>query len=120
MYGAEIWDPLTAKDKKSLESVQYFAVKICCKTWNSSYEDLLKCSGFFVTVSGKMTPEIRQKIVNKFVFFPSDLTIHQSILAISLHQLIVPFAIITLSFLIVFVVELITFRYFKFYIVSII
>ena len=34
-YGCVIWDPHFKKDKKLLESVQYFAVQIATKTWSS-------------------------------------------------------------------------------------
>ena len=34
-YGCVIWDPHFKKDKKLLESVQYFAIQIATKTWSS-------------------------------------------------------------------------------------
>ena len=34
-YGCVIWDPHLKKDKKLLESVQYFAIQITTKTWSS-------------------------------------------------------------------------------------
>ena len=34
-YGCVIWDPHFKKDKKLLESVQYFGIQIATKTWSS-------------------------------------------------------------------------------------
>ena len=39
-----VWDPYLVKDVDLLESVQKFALKVCCKQWSSSYQDLLELS----------------------------------------------------------------------------
>ena len=40
-YAVPVWDPHLCKDINALESVQRFATKICTKSWNTSYQDLL-------------------------------------------------------------------------------
>ena len=43
-YCACVWDPYLVKDVHQLESVQKFALKVCCKQCSSSYQDLLELS----------------------------------------------------------------------------
>ena len=43
-YAVQVWNPHLAKDIKKLESVQNFALRMCMKRWDSSYEDLLDAS----------------------------------------------------------------------------
>ena len=40
-YGCAIWDPYTRKDINQFEGVQKFALRVGCKQWSTSYEDLL-------------------------------------------------------------------------------
>ena len=40
-YAAQLWDPYKKKDMDNLESVQKFACKVCLKTWDMNYEDML-------------------------------------------------------------------------------
>ena len=41
-YASVIWDPHLAKDIKMLEDVQKFALRVCSKNWNATYESLLE------------------------------------------------------------------------------
>ena len=41
-YACQIWDPHLIKDKKSLEGVQKFGLKLAAHQWDCSYEDLLE------------------------------------------------------------------------------
>ena len=43
-YAAIAWDPFLKKDITALESVQKFALKVCTKSWDISYESLLSKS----------------------------------------------------------------------------
>ena len=36
-YATQVWNPFLIKDIHKLESVQKFALKMCCKHWDSSY-----------------------------------------------------------------------------------
>ena len=40
-YGCAVWDPYTKNDINQLEGVQKFVLRVCCKQWSTSYEDLL-------------------------------------------------------------------------------
>ena len=37
----DVWDPHLSKDKQELESVQQCACKVCTKSWNDAYSDML-------------------------------------------------------------------------------
>ena len=41
----QVWSPYLAKDIQKLESVQKFALKVCLKKWNCSYDEFLRESG---------------------------------------------------------------------------
>ena len=43
-YASQVWDPYLQKDIKLLKGVQNFALRICSKNYDSSYEDLLDTS----------------------------------------------------------------------------
>ena len=43
-YASQVWDLFLIKDIRMLESVQKFALKVCCKNWDSSYDDNLQQS----------------------------------------------------------------------------
>ena len=40
-YATQVWDPFLIKDIHKLESVQKFALKICCKHWDTSCSENL-------------------------------------------------------------------------------
>ena len=40
-YAAQVWSPYTVKDIELLEKVQRFALRICSRNYNLSYEELL-------------------------------------------------------------------------------
>ena len=44
-YAVQVWSPYLVKDIQKLESVQKFALKVCLKKWNCSYDELLCESG---------------------------------------------------------------------------
>ena len=41
-YACQVWDPHLAKDKKAIEDVQKFALKVVTSKWDSSYDELLE------------------------------------------------------------------------------
>ena len=43
-YATQVWDPFLIKDIHKLESVQKFGLKMCCKSWDSSYSENLQQS----------------------------------------------------------------------------
>lgn len=40
-YCCYVWSPHCMKDVKAVENVQYFALKMACKSWNAHYTDLV-------------------------------------------------------------------------------
>ena len=40
-YANQVWDPYLVKDCKLLEDVQKFACKVCLKSWNTTYDEML-------------------------------------------------------------------------------
>ena len=40
-YGCQVWDPHLAKDKKALEDVQKFGLRLAFHRWDASYNELL-------------------------------------------------------------------------------
>ena len=40
-YANQVWDPYLVKDCKLLEDVQKFACKVCLKSWNTTYDEIL-------------------------------------------------------------------------------
>ena len=40
-YAAQVWDPHLRTHINSLERVQKFALRMCCKNWNEPYDALL-------------------------------------------------------------------------------
>ena len=40
-YAVPVWDPYLIKHSELLEKVQKFALKVCTKSWNSTYSSLL-------------------------------------------------------------------------------
>ena len=44
-YAVPVWDPHLSKNVTSIKRVQRFALKVCTKTWNSSYDNLLSLTG---------------------------------------------------------------------------
>ena len=47
-YASPVWDPFLVKDIQKLESVQKLALKMCCKTWDSSYANTLQLFSLFL------------------------------------------------------------------------
>ena len=43
-YAVQVWDPFLSKNIQKLELVQKFALKMCCKSWNSTYSEILQQS----------------------------------------------------------------------------
>ena len=41
-YATAVWDPHQSKDIQELESVQCFACRVCTKSWDDSYCDMLQ------------------------------------------------------------------------------
>ena len=71
-YAAAAWDPYLKKDIDLLEDVQKFALKVCNKSWNLSYEELLSKSHLASLQTRRQQFKLCHifKIVHNFAFFP--------------------------------------------------
>ena len=78
-YACPIWDPFTAKDRDLLESVQRFASRVCLKTWDREYTEMLSSLNLPSLESRRKTLKLSllYKIVNNLTVFPeAPLTSH--------------------------------------------
>ena len=41
-YASQVWNPYKVGEVNSLEHVQKFALRMCAKSWDTSYEELLQ------------------------------------------------------------------------------
>ena len=72
-YAAVLWDVYHSKDVAMLENVQKFALRICTKSWNTSYEDLLSASSLPNLSLRRQKLRLLHlfKIYHQLTFFPS-------------------------------------------------
>ena len=71
-YCACVWDPHLLKDVDLLESVQKFALKVCCKQQSSPYQDLLDISKLSSLQARQEVARLgfMYKLVHNLVDFP--------------------------------------------------
>lgn len=90
-YANQVWDPYLLKDIEALESVQKFALRACCKRWNSSYDELLDQFNLPSLQSRRKYFKLCLlfKLINKLVDFPEcPITFRENRYNIrSVHQL---------------------------------
>ena len=71
-YACQVWDPHLVKDKKAIESVQRFALKVVTAQWDSSYDELLELAN--LKPLEERRTELRLgllfKILHNLCFFP--------------------------------------------------
>ena len=72
-YATAVWDPFLKKDIKHLEDVQKFGLRVCNKSWNSGYDDLLTKSKLPTLQSRRQQSKLCQlyKIINETTFYPA-------------------------------------------------
>ena len=73
-YASAAWDPFLKKDTIDLiKDVQKFALKVCLKSWNASYDDLLEQSNLPSLRARRHDAKLCHlyKIVNNVTFFPN-------------------------------------------------
>ena len=79
-YASQVWDPYLQKDIKLLEGVQKFALKICSKDYDSSYEDLLDTFQLPELSTRRLYLRLSLlfKIVHESYYFPPNIFIPMS------------------------------------------
>lgn len=71
-YACQVWDPHLAGDKKAIESVQKFALKLATAKWDKSYNELLDLAELkpLEDRRAELKLGLLYKILNDLCFFP--------------------------------------------------
>ena len=74
-YCSFVWDAPLVKDQEALESVQKFALRLCCKKWYAAYLQLLDSTGLTTLNAEHKIAKLcfLYKIVNNLTSFPANI-----------------------------------------------
>ena len=91
-YAAPVWAPHLAKDVDNLENVQKFGLKMCMKSWDAGYQELLDLAKLPTLENRRLYLKLSTlyKILHGFFYFPSGVVVHHP--SRSLPLLYQPFA----------------------------
>ena len=72
-YAAQVWHPYQAKNITALENVQKFALRICSRSYDTNYQDLLDCYHLPSLENRRIYLSLCTfyKIVKSIIFIPS-------------------------------------------------
>ena len=90
-YASAVWSPYKAGEVQAIESVQKFALKICRKVWDQSYETLTDLFRVPSLEERRLYLDLCTtfKIVHNLCYFPSDIICqHHATRLQELHQTI--------------------------------
>ena len=73
-YASSVWSPYRIGEIKALEDIQKFALRICRKTWDQSYQSLLELFQIPTLEDRRIYLDLCTmfKIVHNLCYFPSD------------------------------------------------
>ncbi len=76
-YAAPVWDPHLRKDCELLEHTQKFAFKICTKTWDKGYDDLIDMINLPPLANRRLHVKLCSlyKIVHDLLYFPPNIVV---------------------------------------------
>ena len=76
-YAAIVWNPALKGDIGLLENTQKFALRVCMKSWNSTYQELLTCAKLPSLQDRRTRASLCHlfKIINNLTDFP-DAPVH--------------------------------------------
>ena len=79
-YASQVWNPYKAGEINSLEDVQKFALRMCAKHWDSSYDDLLQPFSLPSLQQRREYLDLSTmfKIVHGLFYFPSGVFVEQA------------------------------------------
>ena len=79
-YASQVWNTYKTGDINSLENVQKFALRMCAKQWDSSYNDLLQLFSLPSLQQRRLYLDLFTmfKIVHGFFYFPSGVFVEQA------------------------------------------
>ena len=83
-YASQVWNPYKVGEVNSLEHVQKFALRMCTKSWDSSYQELLQLFSLYICI-----PDLQQcrlhldlctmfRKINGLYYFRNDVFVHQT------------------------------------------
>ena len=80
-YGSLVWDPFSAKDCDILEGVQRFASRVCLKTWQCEYPDMLEALELPTLKTRRKVQKLTTmyKFVNNLAVFPVSSSLFQPV-----------------------------------------
>ena len=81
-YCSSVWSPPPSSgDARSLENVQFFALKLCSKNWSSSYSSLLSSTSLPTLSSRRNNSKLilTYKIINDILYFPPSVLVLNSL-----------------------------------------
>ena len=97
-YGAQVWNPHSAKDVDNLEKIQKFALRICSKNFHANYQDLLQFFQLPSLQNRRLYLSLCSfyKIINNIEYFPAHCLPSPSLLPFLRcnhnHQFNIPYA----------------------------
>ena len=79
-YASQVWNTYKTGEINSLESVQKFALRMCTKQWNSSYNDLLQLCSLPTLQQCRLYLDLCTmfKIVQGLFHFPTSIFVEQT------------------------------------------
>ena len=71
-HATAVWDPFLKQDIEMMEGVQKFGLKVCTKSWDCSYDELLEQAKLPTLQSRHQQAKLCQlfKIINGTTFYP--------------------------------------------------
>ena len=86
-YCSFVWDPPLVKNQEALESVQKFALRLCCKKWSAVYLRLLDSTGLTTLSAERKIAKLcfLYKIVNNLTSFPANIIRLRSPVEVPFH-----------------------------------
>jgi len=78
-YVAQVWDPHLYEDISSLDNIQKFALRVCCKNWNMGYSELLDLCKVPSLENRHLYLKLSHmfKIVNNLCYFPPEIMLQR-------------------------------------------
>ena len=79
-YASQVWNTYKTGEINSLKSVQKFALRMCTKQWNSSYNDLLQLCSLPTLQQRRLYQDLCTmfKIVQGLFHFPTGIFVEQT------------------------------------------
>ena len=79
-YASQVWNPYKHGEISSLEDVQIFALRMCAKHWDSSYDDLLQLFSLPSLQQCRLYLDLSTmfKIIHGLFYFPSGVFVERA------------------------------------------